>query len=525
MATDVESFRFKVKLAFKKSKRAQPEYIKQEFIKYIVIENVYTNRIMPVIYVSMSVTAKMYNDIYTAQNKKQEGKKSTARFVLSIQRFNKLVKNAKFVTSLQDEDFDFIISNENPNYETEIEEADRDADVAFKTITVALLSINLLNAIRTERNPDGSVIVSGVFGNIDMNTLIGKVFEGISENNIKCVIKVPSHNTEFKDGSLIIPPMNSRNQVLKYLFDRAPFYNTPYTFFLDFGRAYLLDREQNGVKVKDNTYHDVKFFVKEVYKYESYKEGITKENKNYIVYINPARAVIKPNRKQDKVTNKIVTVDENAQVEEVDIDKNKNEDTDKRYAFKRGGNALLYKNIANSNQVEIVLVKTDIDASIFTPNKRYYISLYGKYAKYNGFYTMTFRKEVLYNNSGQYKANVEFGFKNIGDIEDIGDTDGDTGEITYRNTSSSTNAKNAINDSVKTSSTSASAHTGLTNSQQGNSSSNYSSGTTNGSNMINVDNSTSGSNKSSSSSSRGSGKTKRLHGCELEDPKGDKESY
>jgi hypothetical protein len=208
----ITAYKFKISLKFMQGNKYYN--IRQDFIKYIVIESMYFKKMMPIIYISMVVGAELYQEIYDSQNMRLEGEKTKSRFVLKIERINKLSQAALFETSINDE-FDFIISKENPNYEKELEKADLVGDASQRVINVALLSSSLLNAIRAERDVNNSIIVSGIFSNIDMNTLIAKVYEGIEKYKLKTVIKGPVHNTEFKKNKLIIPPMNSRKQIIK----------------------------------------------------------------------------------------------------------------------------------------------------------------------------------------------------------------------------------------------------------------------------------------------------------------------
>jgi len=442
---NITAYKFKISLKFIQGKKYYN--IRQDFIKYIVIESMYFRKMMPIIYISMVVSAELYQEIYDSQNMRLEGEKTKSKFVLKIERINKLSQAALFETSIKDE-FDFIISRENPNYEKELEKADLVGDASQRVINVALLSSSLLNAIRAERDVNNSIVVSGIFSNIDMNTLIAKVYEGIEKYKLKTVIKGPVHNTEFKKNKLIIPPMNSRKQILKFLFDKAPFYDTDFTFFIDFGRSYLLDRTKNGVKVKDNTYHDVIFEVYDYVNTNAYKEGITIKNNSYIIYVNPSDVAITPNRGQDKVANTVITVTDRGTLDAANIDINNYTYNDPKYVFNRGVNATLVKNNSESNSVTFSISKANIDASIFSPNKRYRIKNYGEYKKYDGFYVLQTKKEVIYNNATEFSARTEFIFQKLGKIKDIGYTN-EFGEVEHGNGKTSesnfTNAMSGVN--------------------------------------------------------------------------------
>lgn len=437
MANDITAYKFKVALSFKLDSKSDAYKIDPNFIRYIVIENLYTSRMMPVIYVSMVINNELYDKIHESQNASSESNTNNGKFVLQINRYNRLAKAALFETSIKGE-FDFILSDESPNYSKQLEIADVSGASNYRTVTVALLSVSLLNAVRAEKDKNNSILVSGIFSNIDMNTLIAKVFEGVDKYGIKTIIKPPIHNTEFKKNSLVIPPMNSRKKIINYLFNKAPFYDTDFTFFLDFSRGYLIDRTSEGLKVKDNTYHDVIFEIHDAVSDYSYIEGIKIKNKSYTIYINPSKAQIKPNRGQDKIANTYISVSDNGTIDAVNIDNNSSIDSDPKYIFSRGSNARLYKNNKDSNSVVISVSKENLDGAIFTPNKRYRVKNYGDYTKYDGFYYLDSKREVIFNNSGDFTGSTEFVLRKIGNISDIGDTD-DEGEVFYRDGSKTAN--------------------------------------------------------------------------------------
>ena len=164
----------------------------------------------------------------------------------------------------------------------------------YKTITIALMSMKLMNASRAEKDKEDGILVSGVFGQIDTDTIIGKIINGFDKYGLKTVIKSPVHNNQFT--SLVIPPMNSRKQIIQFLFDRAPFYDTAFTFFIDFDRAYLLDQIAEAVTVNDPDLPHVIFDVKDVVAESSYMEGMVVKNGAYVIPINPSHINISPNR-------------------------------------------------------------------------------------------------------------------------------------------------------------------------------------------------------------------------------------
>ena len=421
---NIKAYKFAIDLQYRDTKDSQPIKINPDFIRYMIIERKFSANMMPVIYVSMVVNFDLYYKIYQSQTKKLNNQKTESVFILEIKKYNKLAQSNILERTIKDE-FDFVMSKESKVTER--------TDGDTKAVTVALLSNSLLNASRAERDTNNSVIVSGVFNKIDMATLIAKVFEGIDTYGLKSVIKSPVHNTEFKKQSLVIPPMNSRKDIIDYLFDKAPFYDTNPMFFLDFNTAYLIDRTKNGLKVNDNTPHDVIFNIYGELSDFSYVEGMVVKKDYYQVYESIDKCILNPNQSQDKLANTIITVNDNGDLDYSTVNNNSSIYSDPKYVFKRGANSKLYKNNMNSRSITVTLVKENMDGSMFTPNKRYRIKDNYYEGKYSGYYYLDSRKEVLVNNAGDFSSSVEFTLQKIGKIEDIGDTDGDTGSVSYNN--------------------------------------------------------------------------------------------
>lgn len=389
--------------------------INSNFIRYLVIENLYHERNLPVIYMSLSVDTNLFKNIHDNE--------ATGKFILKIDRFNIFSNIPLYQDSINGE-FSYVLSNNNPENMEELSGSPDNANDNYKVVTVGLLSMNLMNASRAQKDIRNGVLVSGMFGKIDSNTLINCVFEGLSDYHLYSAIKIPTHNIEYE--SINIPVMNSRAEILNYFYDKDPFYDTLFTFFIDFGRAYLLDQVSGGMQINDNTDHNILFKIGKVTDPNSYSEGMISSNGMTIVYVNPNDVVVTPNKGQDKVSNKLITIDENFTVDSVDLDINKTEGSDPKYLFKRGGNATLYKNIMESNTVNITLAKSNLDSMIFTPNKRYEINYASdsNNKRYNGEYLLASKREIIRNEAGMFRGSCEFRFRKLGNIENINPSEG-----------------------------------------------------------------------------------------------------
>ena len=221
--------------------------------------------------------------------------------------------------------------------------------------------------------------------------------------------------------------------------------------------------------MEDGTPHTVIFNIDQVTASESYYEGLEVNNNSgtYMVHINPANAKASLNRAQDRVANRLVVVGEDGYDESMDvpIEVNTTAYSSDKLSFKRGMDAGLIKNNMESNSLFFVVQKPYINASLFTPNKRYEVANYAKGADYNGTYTLSYKREVIINDAGTFNESSEYGLRKVGNIEATGGVGASRAsdnsrksDVYYTNKSSpgSTNSNTAKNTSTPSSNNSSS---------------------------------------------------------------------
>lgn len=370
-------------------------------IKYLLIEHLYESRYMPVIYMSLAMDNDMYSSMIENEKK--------AKFYLNIKKYNIYSDTALKKDYIKGQ-FTYLLSASNPNYSQDLVSSSESSDVAYRTLTVALIDMDILNKAKTSFN--------GVYGEIDQYTLISKAMNGLKN----AIIKPPIYNTEFE--TIIIPPKNSRTKLIKYIFDKYPFYDTNYMFFIDFEKAYLLDFTGDGCPDPSDKVNDIIIDIREVTDDSAYLEGLEIINNAYKMFVNPGNTNVTKNKSIDKVTNQLIMVDTEGEVNYTDLDINNNFDSSIKQTFVRGENASaktnLYKNIIESNTIAIELAKDNIDGSVITPNKTYNITNYEGYTEYNGKYTLLYKKEIITNLNGQFGMTINIGLKKVGNIIALG---------------------------------------------------------------------------------------------------------
>jgi hypothetical protein len=389
-----QAYKTKITIAFSGS-----EYIKMssDKIKYIVIEQMYEAKRMPVIYISISVEADLYNTILE--------EKDSAKIYLRIQKYDAYSKTSLYKDYIKGM-FTYTLPSATPEYSKNLSDANDNIDSAYRTLTIGLMSMTIMNTIRKS--------FSGFLKNIDLHSLVYKAIK-----DTKIVLKTPKYNTKF--DTVYLPNLTSRYQFLTYIFSLEPFYDTDFLYFIDFDKSYLLDRTGEAVSANDGQYNDIIIDIRSVTDSKAYSEGMEQKNGSYYIYINPANAHVSMDVGTEKIANQLVAGDEDGTTT-IDLNINSNTDSTTKQTFKRldKESAIVYKNTVESAQVCIELVKENIDSRYITPNKTFNITNYEGYEEYSGKYVLIYKKEVIQGASSDYASITTFGIRKVGNIQTIG---------------------------------------------------------------------------------------------------------
>lgn len=391
-----QAYKTKVQLAFVGSQYVEIEPSK---IIYVIIEHMYEERVMPVIYISISINAELYTMLID--------EKKTAKMFLRIQKYDVYSSTSLSKDYIKNQ-FTYFLSSATPEYSKDLSDKNSNVDSNYKTIVIGLLDMNIMNELRITFGGQGPL------KNIDQHTLIYKAIE-----DTKIVLKDPVYNIMYE--SLYVPPLNSRKAMLEYIFDQDPFYDTEFMYFMDFNTSYLLDRSGEAVSANDGQLDDIIIDVKSVTMEEAYNEGMEIRNGSYYFFINPANTNVSMDMGSEKVANQLIAGDEDATTI-VDVEMNMVMDSTTKQTFRRmeENTAVVYKNAIQAAQVCMEMVKENIDARYITPNKSIFINNYEGYSEYNGRYNLLYKKEVIQGVNDEFVSIVTIGVKKIGNIQKIG---------------------------------------------------------------------------------------------------------
>jgi hypothetical protein len=373
-----KSYKAEVTLAFDYKANASSnvirEVIEPERIAYLMIENVYENvNILPVIYVSAHLSTEMYEHVVNSPE--------TSKFYLKIRKKDAMSSTSIYKKVLEDT-FTYVTSSMSANYSANLNDNVM-KDSTYRTIMIGLVSENMTNELRKNYN--------AIYNDIDQEQLVKMALDGLGD----VVLQPLKHNKHFE--SILIPPMSSRYKLLTYLFESDAFYDSNFTFFMDFNKTYLVSKNSESVGDAPNVIINIKDYTAQ----EAYNDGFNIENGAYVLNINAANTNIVINNATTKTATNVIGYSDEIGTQDLNITTlNNTEGNTKKTIYVRSDNTAAIKNELESASAVIELLKQNIDNEIFTPDKVFDVVNYKDYSEYNGKYFLSYRRDFYYPDTG-----------------------------------------------------------------------------------------------------------------------------
>lgn len=365
--------------------------IESERIAYVMIEEIYENeRILPVIYICVNLSSEIYTMVTNSRD--------TSEFYLKIRKRNALSKTSVFEEVINDT-FSYVTPNTNANYSDSLNTTQAAKDSSFRGTIIGLVSSTMTNELRKSFN--------GVYKNITVNDIVKELALGGLRNVIMPELK---YDKEFK--SILFPPLSSRYKLLNFLFNKYAFFDSYFTFFMDFKNTYLIPRNAEAVPAGDGKPDTAIIEIKNYNCAEAFTDGFGIENGAYLIYVNANDTNVVINTSTDKVANKLVGYSDSTGKQDLSVTTNPNENNTTKTTYVRSNSAAAIKNDLQSNAVMVQLLKQNLDPDIFTPNKRYNIKHYQDYSAYDGKYYLAYKREFFYlKNGNKFIVTCNIGLK------------------------------------------------------------------------------------------------------------------
>lgn len=364
-------------------------YIDTLQIKSIAIDSNYKQMNMPMVFVTATVSE--------ADAAIMEENQNSGIFIFNLKR---AVSNSDmpdlYVDYIDDKFIYFIAeditNNEKPDGHFKDDDPDDGEDYDFTTISLGLLSLDHVNKNKKALN---GVVSSNLSSLMYYAT-----------GHLPILIEPPTNNVEIKN--LFIPPMNSISKTLNYINSISVFYNTPFRFFIDFDCAYLLSSSGKPVKRKGEDINTVLITLRNSDDAGSRINGMTinKSESIYQIDVNAddeeGDCKISDNHISGKSYSNIVATGTSGNAFNKSVIDVKDSELKKKIKTIRVRNdnyGLLDNMISslNTSSIQLLIQKTDIDASIITLNKEYIVQAGEVYEeqRYSGRYLLTRKRELF----------------------------------------------------------------------------------------------------------------------------------
>lgn len=369
-------------------------------VKTIIINSDYDKNNMPIVYLRLRVSSTLYTRMVLNSDKA----------TISFRLFKYDDKSISGITEPYIEDnFTYIMPND-PNYNETMEQYVSGSATAYNDNAetylegyIALTSVHLVS--------DNMKLFNTILKDTDIMSVVHKF---TSHMNM-CI--EPFESREHID-QFIIPPITSVTKLLAFLNDNYCFYKNGYRYFRSFSTTYLLSANGNPVQEGINTYNTIIISICDPLDNKGKSNAIELDRTNhvYVVYVDANDTSIKVDRYANKRYNSIIGVDIQGNTIQEDLRVAATPDSTQKVILERADNLDYIYNVKTAIEslaVILTMSKTEIDSSIFTPNKEYQIKHYSSSREYDGKYVLSYKKEIMVQQGDVYIGNVLFGLRRI----------------------------------------------------------------------------------------------------------------
>lgn len=370
------------------------EDIASENIGEFIIDYSYDEYTMPIIYMNITLKDSIIYKMIEKQN--------TATIVLTVQKF--VYEEDKAPLVMQDyikrECIYFLMDDyTKSNVSEELDEEGTN----LSPIVLGLMDKDLVNS--TKKDFNGTI--TG-----DMMSIVYTII-----NNGRDVLIEPiQHNTQIQN--LLVPSLNSKKKLLNYLNDMSCFYDTKFRYFNDFDVTYFLSGDGNNVQKKNDKYDTIYINITPYQVNSSVYEGmvVDAEKFNYTLNISEQYASPLSNNIMDRTYTNIRGISSDGEIGTEKLDSTDENMTIEKYKNIKinNGNTTLLKNIKSTIDMTknpITISKTDIDSSVFTINRKYFIDASDVYGiEKNGQYLLGSKTEIFMREGKDFVVDVTMTF-------------------------------------------------------------------------------------------------------------------
>lgn len=368
--------------------------LQPESIVAITIDSSFDTYNRPIIYLSYNIQSRIYDKL-VAQCE-------TASINLRIRK--KTTSNGAIGKKYIHDNFSYIIKTD-PDYYRGLKEKQRietDEDEYVRGV-IALFKKSNINEIKR------------LHCDIIKNTTMASIIHKYTKHKKMVIAPLQAINPI---DTIIIPPMESVTELISFLNEYDALYTRKYKYFEDFDVTYLLDGSGTPVHGTDE-YDTIIINVVEPDQEVSKHPGIfvDEQSRSYLLYVDAPTTTMNIDIAENVEYNSIIGVSSTGEIKKVSL----NNDIDGK------GDRPLIQRIYNDNERMIENLKhemdstsiifqfnkTEVDGSLFTPNKEYMIRNYSTFKIYDGRFMISFKKEVMVREGVDYIPSIVVGLRKI----------------------------------------------------------------------------------------------------------------
>jgi len=400
MATKARNtkFRYIIELTYLDQKKNKATAIKNECVKFVIIDHNYEKNCMPIVYVNLRLDKKFMDDMIKNCNNNL--------IMMVIYKYDDLTDEKQKIECLRKKFTYFLPNDVNKNdtidytEETESEHLNN----TFRQAVIGLMCIDHINLNKQTfkfnlKKVSISEPVNTVMGNFD-NLIMEKIGD------------------PTKIESLVVPAKDSVNSMLRELNNIRVFYDTPYRYYQDFNHTYLISSSGRAIKKPGDTYTSILVNIEEINKVEAYEIGaiINKTSKTYEVPMNYVNVSIYDNTLSNKSRTTLVGMSSSGATDK-SLKNTASYSKDKKQTIRLNNDneGMLdnIKAIEDSSNFFVYIQKVDLDTDLFTLNKRVTIHFIDRYREHDGDFLMYRKREMYLREDDTFLMNSMIDFKEL----------------------------------------------------------------------------------------------------------------
>lgn len=350
-------------------------------ISQILIDYDYDTKNMPIIYITAKMDKAVMDDMLLNDNKNY----------VTLEIYKILKNSTTKIPQTYIKDRFFYFMTHDPNYTRDIEYKNSDPSKpvaqsnSYREVVIGLLKVDLLNINKRQ--------LAGIWKNTQLINIIAYY-----TMQMPTLIE-PINDITF-DG-LIVPPCISVMQGLEFLNSVHCFYDTPFRYFLDFDKTYIVSSSGKATLAKGETVETIIIKATDTDTDEGKVQGqmYNATEKVYTINVEANQTSVFADKITDKSYNAIVGISVEGARIELPLNMNNNSLSTKKTKLERIPNENmnyinhLKKNIEGHSMI-LQINKTDLDTSIFNINKSYSVKNFKTYSGLDGPFLLSRKREI-----------------------------------------------------------------------------------------------------------------------------------